>query len=92
MNVGKLAGQRLTFKIRKSPLEGGADDDACGHNARRKGDMLGFEDSRIRIASSSPSTRPEPSIDSSDGCAEVTGARRGEAAGLGPILCASRKG
>jgi hypothetical protein len=42
--------------------------------------------SRVRVASSSPPAQPEPSIDSSDDCTGVTGARRGEAAGVGPIL------
>ena len=45
---------------------------------------------RRENASSQPPTRPEPSIESSDGLAGVTGARRGEAAGFGPHLCSGR--
>lgn len=45
---------------------------------------------RREIASSQPSTRPEPSFESSDGPADVTGTRRGEAAGFGSHVCRVR--
>ena len=57
-----------------------------GGGGRRRGRGMGSRVRGFEFTSSSPPAQPEPSTNSSDGCAGVTGAHRGEAAGAGPIF------